>query len=127
MRTATRWLALVGMLIVLQGVPTLSKPARGGASVAPKAHGPKTATLNATRAGALTQMRSLNENLAADALALTKSRLDVAAAAAYFLTPSVATFGSIGRTISQSGPLGTALTLNGGISMTFAGIGNPKP
>lgn len=77
--------------------------------------------------GALTQMRSLNQNLAADALALPKSRLDVAGAVAYFLTPSVATFGSIGRTISQSGPLGTALTLNGGISMTFAGIGNPKP
>jgi hypothetical protein len=77
--------------------------------------------------GALIQMRSLNENPAADALALTKSRLDAAGATAYFLTRSIAVFGSVGRTISQAGPLGTALTVNGGLSITFAHAGRPTP
>jgi hypothetical protein len=72
-------------------------------------------------------MRSLNESPAADALALVKSRLDVAGAAAYFLTPSIATFGSIGRTISHAGPLGTALTLNGGVSISFANASGARP
>ena len=72
--------------------------------------------------GALIQMRSLNDNPAADALGLSKNRLDVAGAAAYFLRPSIAAFGSIGRTISPAGPLGPSLMLNGGVSMTFAGV-----
>ena len=72
--------------------------------------------------GALIQMRSINDNPAADALGLPKNRRDVAGAAAYFLRPSIAVFGSIGRTISQAGPLGTSLMLTGGVSMTFAGI-----
>jgi hypothetical protein len=72
--------------------------------------------------GALIQMRSLNDSPAADALGLSKNRLDLAGAAAYFVMPSVAAFGSIGRTISSAGPLGTSLTLNGGVSMTFAGV-----
>jgi hypothetical protein len=75
--------------------------------------------------GALIQMRSLNESLEADALALAKSRLDVAGAAAYFLAPSVAVFGSVGRTISQAGALGTSLTLNGGVTITFAQPARP--
>ena len=77
--------------------------------------------------GALIQMRSLNQSPAADALALARSRLDLAGAAAYFLTPSFAAFGSVGRTISQAGPLGTSLTLNGGVSITFAQAGVPRP
>ena len=72
--------------------------------------------------GALIQMRSLNDNPAADALGLSKNRLDVAGAAAYFLRPSVAAFGSIGRTIALAGPLGTSLMVNGGVSITFAGV-----
>jgi hypothetical protein len=72
--------------------------------------------------GALIQMRSLNDSPAADALGLSKNRLDAAGAAAYFLMPSIAAFGSIGRTISPSGPLGTSLMLNGGVSLTFAGV-----
>ena len=72
--------------------------------------------------GALIQMRSLNNNPAADALGLSKNRLDVAGAAAYFLRPSVAAFGSIGRTIAPAGPLGTSLIVNGGVSITFAGV-----
>jgi hypothetical protein len=67
-------------------------------------------------------MRSLNDNPAADALGLSKNRFDVAGAAAYFLTPSIATFGSIGRTISAAGPPGTSFMLNGGISITFAAV-----
>ena len=48
MRTATRWLAFVGMIFVLLGVPALATPNRGGASATPKAHGPKTTTLKAS-------------------------------------------------------------------------------
>jgi hypothetical protein len=48
MRTATRWLAFVGMIFVLLGVPALATPNRGGASATPKAHGPKTTTVKAS-------------------------------------------------------------------------------
>jgi hypothetical protein len=77
--------------------------------------------------GAMIQMRSLNQNDAADALALAKSRLDVSGAAAYVVTPSIAAFGSVGRTVSNAGPLAAALTLNGGITITFARSGHSKP
>jgi hypothetical protein len=77
--------------------------------------------------GALIQMRSINENLEADRLALSKSRLDVAGAAGFFLAPSIAVFGSVGRTITEAGPYGTALTLNGGITITFPQAVSPKP
>jgi hypothetical protein len=77
--------------------------------------------------GALIHMRSINENLGADLLALPKSRLDIAGAAGFFLAPSVAVFGSIGRTISDAGPYGTALTLNGGITITFPQAATSRP
>ena len=72
--------------------------------------------------GALIQMRSLNDSSAADTLGLSKNRMDLAGASAYFVMPSVAAFGSVGRTISQAGPLGASLMLNGGVSISFAGV-----
>lgn len=77
--------------------------------------------------GALIQMRSINESLEADRLALPKSRLDVAGAAGFFLAPSIAVFGSVGRTISDAGPYGTGLTINGGITITFPQAASSRP
>jgi hypothetical protein len=70
--------------------------------------------------GALSVMRSLNENAAADAIGLSKSRADVTASAAYFVTPSIAIFGGTGRTIGNRDGTGTTLLLNVGVSLTFA-------
>jgi hypothetical protein len=86
---------------------------------------PVTSRISVT--GALIQMRSVNESLEADQLGLPKSRLDVAGAAAYFLAPSIAVFGSVGRTISDAGPLGTSLTINGGVTIGFPQVVSPRP
>lgn len=75
--------------------------------------------------GALIHMRSLNDDLAADALGVSKTRIDLAGAAVYVLTPSIATFGSIGRTISAPADSGTSLALNAGVSIKVAGWTKP--
>ena len=69
--------------------------------------------------GALSLMRSLTDVPAADALRIPRSRSDVTAVAAYFLTPSIALFGGTGRTISTMGETGTSFLLTGGFSVTF--------
>jgi hypothetical protein len=70
--------------------------------------------------GALSMMRSTNDDLTADSLKLPKGRADATATAAYFLTPSIAVFGGVGRTISSVESSGTSFMLSGGLSMTFA-------
>jgi len=77
-----------------------------------------------TLTAGLIDMHSTAANAEADALGLTKSRIDVTGAAALSISPSFAMFGSFGRTISAAGPLATSLMMNGGISMTFAGFSN---
>lgn len=71
--------------------------------------------------GALIITRALNADPAADALALSKSRSDLTGGVVYVLGPSIAAFGSIGRTISTSDPNSLSLMLSGGVSFTFAG------
>ena len=73
--------------------------------------------------GAISLTRSTRGDAAADALRLPKGRSDITAAAAYFLTPSIAIFGGTGRTISSVEAGGTSLMLNGGVSLSFA----PRP
>jgi hypothetical protein len=74
---------------------------------------------------ALTYSRSVKDNPAADALGLAKSRSDISAVAAYFLTPSIAAFGGTGRTMSGADGSGTSLMLTGGVSFTFAALAVP--
>jgi hypothetical protein len=70
--------------------------------------------------GALSTMRSLNDDRLADAQQLPKSRVDVTAVAAWFLTPSIATFAGTGRTISRVDGGGTSMLFTAGLSLSFA-------
>lgn len=70
--------------------------------------------------GSISLMRSVNNDARAETLAIPKSRSDVTAVAAYFLTPSIAVFGGTGRTISTMEANGTSFMLSGGVSLTFA-------
>lgn len=70
--------------------------------------------------GALSMMRSLNDDPTADALQLPKSRTDVTTVAAYFLTPSIALFAGTGRTISAVEATGTSFMVTGGLSVMIA-------
>ncbi len=70
--------------------------------------------------GGLTTMRSTNDSLAADSVGLSKSRTDITASAAYFLSPSVALFGGTGRTLGNRDGTGTTFLLSGGVSISFA-------
>jgi hypothetical protein len=69
--------------------------------------------------GALTTSRSLDISLEEELLAVSRNRTDVTGVVAYFLTPSVAPFGGIGRTLGST-PFGTSIMLVGGISLTLA-------
>ena len=69
---------------------------------------------------ALTWTRSLAEDAMADALDLSASRVDLTFASAYSFNPSLAVFGSIGRTLSHIDDNGATLTLNGGVALMFA-------
>jgi hypothetical protein len=69
---------------------------------------------------ALTHTRSIKEDLTADALGLAKSRSDVTASAAFFVTETMAAFVGTGRTLSNADGTGTTFMLTGGISFTFA-------
>ena len=70
--------------------------------------------------GALIQMISLHDDPTADALLLNKNRLDIAGSAAYIVSPSVAVFGSVGRTISPVDVTGTTFMVNAGLSVSLA-------
>lgn len=63
--------------------------------------------------------RALNDDPIADSLRLSKTRADVTGGAAAILTPAIAAFGSIGRTISGTDENGLSLMLSGGLSFTF--------
>jgi hypothetical protein len=69
---------------------------------------------------ALTHTRSIKQDLAADALGLSKSRSDVTASAAFFVTEAMAAFVGTGRSLSNADGTGTTFMLTGGISFTFA-------
>jgi hypothetical protein len=71
--------------------------------------------------GALIHTRALNDDANADANGLSKTRTDLTGGAAYFVTPSIALFGNLGRTISGQDAAAASLMLSAGASMTFAG------
>jgi hypothetical protein len=70
--------------------------------------------------GGLTMMRSTNDSLAADAISLSKSRADITASAAYFVSPSIAVFVGTGSTLGNADGTGTTSMLTGGVSISFA-------
>lgn len=72
--------------------------------------------------GAVTFTRSLKEDTDAQALGIPRSRGDVTAAAAYFISPVFAAFVGTGRTLG-SNPSATSFMLTGGVSMAFT----PRP
>lgn len=75
---------------------------------------------NVVVVGALTLMRSIREDVAADSLGLSAGRTDVTATAAYFLTSAIALFGGTGRTVGNADGTGTAFMLTGGVSLSFS-------
>jgi hypothetical protein len=70
--------------------------------------------------GGLTMMRATNDSPLADAIGLSRSRSDLTASAAYFLSPSIAVFAGTGRTIGNADGTGTTFMLNGGVSISYA-------
>jgi hypothetical protein len=76
--------------------------------------------------GAVTWAHSLSSDAVAETTGLTATRVDLTGGAAYVLTPRVAAFGSIGRTVSHVDANASTLMLNAGVSITFAGT-RPKP
>jgi hypothetical protein len=77
--------------------------------------------------GALSSMRSVAEDLTADALGLPKSRTDATVSAAVFVTPTIAVFAGTGRTLGSADAGGSSRMISGGVSVTFAPrVSNPK-
>jgi hypothetical protein len=71
--------------------------------------------------GVLSHTRSLKDDPDADAIGMSKARTDLMGGAAFFATPSVAIYGSLGRTISAQDANAASFMLGAGVSMTFAG------
>ncbi len=69
--------------------------------------------------GALTQSHSVRTDDLSAALGFTKSRTDVTTGLTVAATPSVAIFGSIGRTISRQDDTSTTLAFSAGVSYSF--------
>jgi hypothetical protein len=71
--------------------------------------------------GVLSHTRSLKDDPTADAIGMSKARTDLMGGAAFFATPSLAIYGSLGRTISAQDANAASFMLGAGVSMTFAG------
>jgi hypothetical protein len=65
--------------------------------------------------------RALNDDPNADAIGLSKSRIDLTGGAAFFVTPTVGVFSSVGRTISAQDSNAASFMLSAGVSIGFAG------
>jgi len=76
---------------------------------------------------ALTWAHSLSSDTVADTTGLTATRVDLTGGAAYVLSPRIAAFGSIGRTVSHVDANASTLMLNGGLSITFSGTRTKPP
>jgi hypothetical protein len=76
---------------------------------------------------ALTWAHSLSSDTIAETTGLSATRIDLSGGAAYVLTPRIAAFGSIGRTVSHVDANASTLMLNGGVSITFSGTTHTKP
>jgi hypothetical protein len=86
----------------------------------------KPATDRVVITGALTWARSLSNDTVADAARLASTRVDLTGGVAYVLTPRIAAFGSLGRTVSSVDENASTLMFNTGVSISFAGSGSPK-
>jgi hypothetical protein len=71
--------------------------------------------------GSLSHSRSLEEDLLADALELSRSRWDLTGTALYILNPSVTVYASVGRTISRFDENASSLAVSAGASGGFQG------
>jgi hypothetical protein len=69
--------------------------------------------------GVLSHTRALNDDPNADALGLSKARTDASGGAAFILTPSIALYGSVGRTISAQDANAASFMMSGGMSVSF--------
>jgi hypothetical protein len=70
--------------------------------------------------GILSHTRALNDDPAADALGMSKTRTDLTGGAAFIATSSIAFYGSVGRTISAQDANAASIMLSGGVSVSFA-------
>jgi len=77
--------------------------------------------------GALIHTRALNDDANADGNNLSRTRTDLTGGAAYFIRPSIAVFGTLGRTISARDANAASLMLNAGASITLASASAPRP
>jgi hypothetical protein len=69
---------------------------------------------------ALAHMHSIKDDAAADLLGLPNTRTDLTGIGSFYVKPSLAVFGGLGRTISELNVTGTSLMVTGGVSITFA-------
>ena len=69
--------------------------------------------------GAITQSHSVETDNVSAALGYAKTRTDVSAGLTVAATPSVAIFGSVGRTISRQDDTSTTLAFSAGVSYAF--------
>lgn len=67
----------------------------------------------------LSHSRSLKDDPLSDALQLSKSRFDLNGSVMYVVTPVVAAFGTLGRTISPTDANASTLAVSGGVSFGF--------
>jgi hypothetical protein len=70
--------------------------------------------------GAITQSHSVETDNLSAALGFAKTRTDVSAGLTVSATPSLAVFGSVGRTISRQDDSSATLALTAGVSYSFA-------
>jgi hypothetical protein len=73
-------------------------------------------TSRVTATGALVHTRALNEDTNADAIGLSKTRTDLTGGVAYYLAPTLAVYGSVGRTISAQDANAASLMFSAGMS-----------
>jgi hypothetical protein len=75
--------------------------------------------------GAIVHNRALNDDPGADAIGLSKARTDLTGGAAYFVTPTIGVFGSVGRTISAQDANAASFMFSTGVSIMVAGRNVP--
>jgi hypothetical protein len=69
--------------------------------------------------GALTHSYSMNEDLASDALGISRTRMDVTGGVGYAVTEAMSGYVSLGRSLTSVEQGGTKLALSGGVSIRF--------
>jgi hypothetical protein len=70
--------------------------------------------------GTISQSHSMKRDDLSAALGLVKTRTDISGGATYVLTPAMAVFGTMGRTISKADANSATLFISAGLSLNFA-------